>query len=194
MALKVCIAVLAAGQSQRFNGAKLLEVWKGQPLILHALVAAREACPDNVYLITGHDSSAIAEVAGDYANHLIFNSRFEEGIGTSISCAVQTCGGLADAMIILLADQPLITATHVKQIIRVWNSDDARIVASEFSGVLGPPVLFGKGFFKQLDALEGDVGARSILRANAQSVVPVSFEPASIDIDTQADLEALKER
>ncbi len=42
------LAVLAAGQPQRFNKAKLLEVRKGQPLILHALAAAREACPDNV--------------------------------------------------------------------------------------------------------------------------------------------------
>ncbi|MBT8092955.1 MAG: nucleotidyltransferase family protein [Gammaproteobacteria bacterium] len=191
MANNICIAVLAAGQARRFGASKLLQLHDSRPLLQYALAAATEAFPGNVYLVTGHDAGAIAKASSGFACHEVFNPDFENGIGTSIAKAADTCATVADALIIGLADQPLITATHLAALARAWSGDGRQIVATEFSATLGPPVLFGRDFFAELAGLKGDRGAKDVLRRNSQAVVAVEFEPALIDIDTPADLEAL---
>lgn len=194
MAANICIAVLAAGRASRFGASKLLKRYRGRPLLHQALAAATGAFPGNVYLVTGHDADAIVAKSSSFGCSEVFNPNAETGMGTSIAVAANACADIADALIIALADQPMITASHLKALARTWSGDSEQIVATEFSGTLGPPVLFGSGLFAELAALEGDRGAREILRRHAQAVVAVNFEPASIDIDTPADLEALENR
>ena len=121
----------------------------------------------------------------------MFNPDSEAGIGTSIAIAARTCASNADALVIALADQPLVTASHLTALASTWSGDSNQIVATEFSATLGPPALFGSGFFAELAELKGDQGARRIVRRNSQAVVAVNFEPASIDIDTPSDLDSL---
>ena len=99
--------------------------------------------------------------------------------------------GDAAAVIIMLADQPLVTAAHIGQIIEKWGNDPDAIVATRYSGVDGPPVLFGHSYFAELCELEGDAGARQVLQAHQYAVRTVEFAPAAIDIDTPDDLKAL---
>jgi len=125
------------------------------------------------------------------ANVELFNPDFANGIGSSIACAAEACREKTDALVIALADQPMVTTTHLKSLAAKWAGNRDRIVATEFSGVLGPPVLFGSDFFEELCQLGDDQGAKAILNANIQSVDAICFEPASIDIDTPGDLDAL---
>lgn len=191
MAKKICIAVLAAGQARRFGASKLLQLHDDRPLLHAALGAATAAFPGNVCLVTGHDAAAIAKAASSFGCQQLVNPKFASGMGSSIAAAAKHCAPVADALIIALADQPLITATHLATLASTWNGNSEQIVATEFSGSLGPPVLFGGDYFERLAGLQGDQGARALLRSNAQAVVAVTFEPASIDIDTPADLDEL---
>lgn len=133
----------------------------------------------------------MAEASSSFNFQQIPNPEFELGIGTSISAAARHCADRADALIIALADQPLVTARHLSTLADNWNGSSEQIVATKFSETLGPPVLFGRGYFDRLAVLTGDQGARDIIRSNAQAVIAVTFEPASIDIDTRADLDEL---
>jgi len=188
---RICIAVLAAGKSARFGAPKLTESWQGQPLLLHALRAAATAFPDDVYLVTGQDTELIGAASDGLANVELFNPDFASGIGSSIACAATACRETADALVIALADQPLITAAHLRSLVTQWAGRRDRIVATEFSEIAGPPVLFGRDFLEDLCQLRDDRGAKSVLHANSQFVEAVRFEPAAIDIDTPDDLDAL---
>ena len=185
-------AVLAAGRSRRFGRSKLLEPIDGRPLVRHAAGIARTVCGDRSILVTGHESAAVTAAAGDAPQFVIVNDRHEEGLSGSIRLAVRAVAHAADALLIVFADQPLVTARHVEALIAAWSGAENEIVATAFSGTVGPPVLFPRGAFEALGALSGDTGAKPLLQDPRFDVRTVPFEDAAIDIDTPADLEKLR--
>jgi molybdenum cofactor cytidylyltransferase len=191
MPCDVYALVLAAGLSRRYGSSKLLEELSGTPLLRHALTAAQAVCPGKVVLVTGHDSEDIVNAASGLADQIVLNGEYRSGIGSSIARGVSHLREVAAAITIMLADQPLVTTAHISQIIEKWSNDPDAIVATRYSGVDGPPVLFGCRYFAQLCELEGDTGARHILLEHRDAVRTVEFEPAAIDIDTPDDLKAL---
>ena len=188
---KVCIVMLAAGRSERFGTAKLLAEYRGKPLLHHALSAAQGACPGDVCLVVGHNAHEVGDSAAGLADQVITNADFATGIGSSIACGVRACRRQCDAIVIMLADQPLVSASHLVEVVNRWTGKQNEIIASRFSGISGPPVLFASALFDQLEDLHGDVGAREILHRSSSILRTVEFEAAAIDIDTPEDLEAL---
>jgi molybdenum cofactor cytidylyltransferase len=185
----VFAAVLAAGRSQRFGRNKQLEVIGGKPLVRQAAELAREACGDRSILVCGHQCSAVARAAGDAPQFLLVNERHDAGLGSSIALVAAAVSHVADALLLLFADQPVITAHHLRALIDRWSGADNEAVATAFSGIAGPPVLFPRGAFGALRQLTGDRGAKCILDDPELDVATIPFEGAAIDIDTQADLE-----
>ncbi len=187
----VFAVVLAAGRSRRFGRSKLLEVLDREPLVRRAARLARTVCGDRTVLVTGYDGAAVRMAAGDAAQFVIVNDRYEHGMGLSIALAANAVGHAADALLLLFADQPLVTAGHLRALVEGWSGADDEIVATAYAGTLGPPVLFPRAAFRTLGELDGDVGARSILGNPAFNVRTIHFEDAAIDIDTPTDLENL---
>lgn len=186
--------VLAAGESRRYGRTKLLDELRGKPLLCHALEAANSVCPGRVCLVTGNDADAISTAGNGLADLVVHNPEFASGIASSIRSGVQACGKHADALLIVLADQPLVTAEHLATIVETWDGAESAIVASAYSETFGPPVLFGSSYFEKLRELNGDEGAKAVLRENHASVQSVQFEPAAVDIDTPGDLETVATR
>jgi molybdenum cofactor cytidylyltransferase len=73
-------------------------------------------------------------------------------------------------------------------LIERFATGDADLVASAYSGTQGPPALFGRRFFSELEELRGDRGARSVLSAHVDELVLVDFPEGAHDVDTAADL------
>lgn len=190
-AQQIFAVVLAAGRSRRFGATKQLQEFAGQSLVYRAASLARDACGKNTVLVTGHDSENVQAAADYLCEFLLVNDRHAEGIGTSIACAARTLRHSADALLVLLADQPLITAAHLGAILDAWSGDDDEIVATAFAGVQGPPVLLPRKCFEQLSKLEGDSGARALLKSPDYRVATVWFDEAAVDIDTRDDLSRL---
>ena len=191
MAPNIHAIILAAGQSQRFGRVKLLEEFNGRTLVRHSLDVARSVFRGNSWLVTGHSADGIEDAARGLAGHVLYNSQYAQGMGSSIACGAAACSSRADAIVIMLADQPLISRSHLEHLARRWTGDADAIIATEFDGILGPPVLFGRDHFAELCALRGDTGAKQILKAHADAVSSVRFDPAAVDIDTPGDLARL---
>jgi len=189
----VFAVVLAAGSASRYGRSKQLEDFNGKALVRRAAELAREICGDNAILVTGHDSAAVAKAAGDAARFLVVNHRHSEGMGSSIAAAAKAVSHVADGILLMLADQPLITPSHLRALCDNWSGADDEIVATSFANTMGPPVLFPPGAFKHLAALAGDRGARCILRESRFTVKTVKFEDAAVDIDTPNDLAKLQD-
>lgn len=179
--------VLAAGTSTRFGDTKLVRNLRGKPLLQHALLAAQGACEGLVTLVVGHDQEAVTAAAAELTDNVVVNTEHQSGVGTSISAGVRACRGGADAILIVLADQPLVTAEHLNDLISTWSGSETEIVASAFDEILSPPILFPQHAFDALSELSGDMGAKKILSNKGFNVRTIEFPPASMDIDTIED-------
>ena len=182
--------VLAAGSASRFGRTKQLEVIQGKTLVGRAMSVARDVCGIRTILVAGHESVPVIGAAGELG-YAVVNDDYEAGIGGSIATAVRAIAHVADAILLTLADQPLITATHLESLLDTWSGNDDEIVATSFADALGPPVLFPPSAFDTLTEISGDVGAKSLLDAEAFNVKAVSFADAELDIDTPEDLSRL---
>jgi len=187
----VCACVLAAGTSSRFGATKLVQSFHGKPLVQSALLAAEGACKGRVTLVVGHDQGSVIDASTGLFDELVVNTDYKNGIGTSIAAAANACNEDADAVLIILADQPLITASHIRNLIDTWSGKQNEIISSSFDGVFCPPVLFPKETLPALSELQGDSGAKSLLASDDFVVRSVDFPPARFDIDRPEDLRGI---
>lgn len=181
--------VLAAGTASRFGATKQVAEFGGEPMVRRCLDAAGDACGEQTVLLVGHDWQSVVSACEPTRSRIERNDRYEEGLGTSIACGVQSVRTRADAVIIMLADQPLVTADHLQDLINTWGGEPNEIVTTSFSETQGPPTLFASGCFDELCALTGDTGGRKLFDDQRFVLTAVPFEPAAIDIDTPDDLD-----
>jgi len=184
---QTALILLAAGHSRRFNdGDKLAEPFLDKPLAYH-VVTALERIPF---------AARIAIVSGTTLDFAALGYDVVENPDPSLGQARSLCYGVerarqlgAEAVLVALADMPRVTAAHIH---RMFDAADgpATIVASSDGVDPMPPALFGKDMFPALLALEGDQGARELIRRGHHVIAP----PAElVDIDTQQDLRELRE-
>jgi molybdenum cofactor cytidylyltransferase len=95
------------------------------------------------------------------------------------------------AVILMVADQPYVSATLLNQLIEQYLTKDQPIVASKYGETLGTPVLFDKRFWNELLQLKGDEGAKSLIYKYIDQAGIVPFPGGDIDIDTRDDFNNL---
>ena len=183
--------ILAAGCASRFGATKQAAVLDGMPLVRKVAAEAAELCEDRVITVIGHDRENVMQAMRADSGFFVVNDNYRTGLGSSIAAAARACSHCADAMLLLFADQPLVTAQHLRALVDSWSGSDREIVATAFDGTRGPPVLFPRGAFDTLAGLQGDTGARALFRDPRFRTTSVHFEAAAVDIDTPADLAAL---
>ncbi len=186
--------VLAAGAATRFQTSKQLALYAGLPLVQRAVRLSEAVCPKRTVLVTGSDWQRVHDAAAPLSGFLVRNEMYGAGMGGSIACGVRSVAAAADAVMILLADQPLISTDYLRQMIVSWKASEQQIIASEYAGIAGPPAIFPARYFEQLAHLEGDSGARALLREHQQQVITIPCDAAACDIDTMDDLSELQNR
>lgn len=191
--LRFGAVVLAAGGSARFGSPKQLLVYNGEPLITRAAKAAREAGAEEVVVVLGADAAEVAPAVSGFAHiRTIVNDRWASGLGSSIAAGVTAVfdGARYDAVLLTLADQPLVDARALKQLLDAFGSE-SRIVASAYNNTIGVPALFAAEHVPALLRLSGDQGAGRWLRDRANDVTTVTMDTAAVDIDSQSDASRL---
>ena len=151
--------VLAAGSATRFGSSKQLAEWNGEKLVRRATAVAAKSCGTRTILVTGHDWNAVCDVCKPLSGCFVINEKHAAGIGTSLALAVRSIRHVASAVIVILADQPMVSAEHISNLIEQWSGDEREIVASAYANTCGVPALFASASFEKLGALTGDQGA-----------------------------------
>lgn len=183
--------VLAAGRSSRFGSNKLIAELHGIALVKRAFDLATSVCDDCVVTVLGHDATSILASMKADTGFIVVNDDYETGIGSSIAAAARALRPHTDALLLLLADQALITAEHLRTLVDGWSGSDTEIVATAFDNAQGPPVLLPRKTLAELCTLSGDTGARALFEDQRFQLKTVRFDPAATDIDTPANLAAL---
>jgi molybdenum cofactor cytidylyltransferase len=188
--------VLAAGRGLRFGGEipkPLLELG-GRPLVLHAVDAARGSGLAPLVVVISDDRTA-AVVSGTQAGEVLIvrNDAPERGISSSLHAALRGLGPDAsiDGVVVGLADQPLVGSAAYRRVADAFSSD-APLAVATYGGVRGNPVLIGRAHWDEALALEGDEGARVLLRRHGAVEVPCDGTGEPTDVDTPEDLIALE--
>lgn len=184
----VFTVVLAAGNSSRFGAVKQLALIDGTPLARRACLLAADWSPTRNVLVVGYEWQAVVDACAPLPGYLVINDAYSKGIGSSIASAVRVLRRSADAIIVLLADQPLISRSHIEKLVATWSGDRNEIVTSVYAGSMGVPTLFASACFADLAELSGDQGARALFADARFQLRSVVFEDAAVDIDTAEDL------
>jgi len=185
---RIFAAVLAAGAATRFGSTKQIVKLDGVPLVKRAMDVAAAACGHNVLLVVGHDWKAVNAACDPPQGFIVRNDRYHGGLGTSIASATRSLQHVAQAIVVLLADQALVSPPHIRSLCNTWSGTADEIVATEYAGTVGVPALFPSACFGDLMRLQGDSGARRLLSDERFQLRRILFEPASVDVDTPDDL------
>lgn len=180
--------VLAAGAGTRFTpGAKLLSEFDGRPLVAAAVDHALAAGLDETVVVVG--ATAIAPVLPAGVT-IIENPAWRDGIATSLQAAVaHATAENHDAIVVGLGDQPLVsTAAWV-----AVAASESPIAVAMYAEGRRNPVRLARAVWPLLPT-SGDEGARVLLRSRPDLVAEVVCAGDAADVDTAADLAALKNR
>jgi molybdenum cofactor cytidylyltransferase len=190
--------LLAAGSGSRLGGRpkSLLELG-GVPLIRRQLIALSGAGVDEVVVVLGHHADAIEAAVSEFPVTLARNLTPDDGQPSSVRIGLQALAGKLDAVVIALADQPLINAQDITDLISAFKKrGDARMVVPRVDGEPGNPVIFDAALREQW--LAGDVNAscRRWREAHPEQVrwLDTANSRYRVDIDTPDDLRAFTER
>ena len=180
--------VLAAGAATRFGQQKLLVPFRGEPLVCWSLRAAQHVAPGRTIIVTGYENGALEAAAAGLFDEAIHNGAYADGMGGSLATGVRHCTARAEAVLLLLADQPLIDGSYLQRLVDKWCSSPADIVMSEYDNTRGPPAIFSKTTFDALASLSADEGARQIVNSGLYDVTTPGEPIENPDIDRPEDL------
>jgi molybdenum cofactor cytidylyltransferase len=179
--------VLAAGTGSRFGGTKQLAEVDGKPLVRHAIDALEGAEVGELIVVLGHDADAVRTAIPDGVI-VVENLAYRDGQATSLAAALHAVDDASEAAVILLADQPEVTADDVGELVRGFRATRAQIVRLVFTDGPGPALL-SREIYAEAGHLHGDAGARVLMASHPGWVHEVRVDrPAPADIDTPEDL------
>ena len=179
--VKTGVVLLAAGQGKRFGGGKLIAEFRGRPLWEWAAETAENTDFNERILVIGQNSPISSRLRW----RIVENPFAEQGMGTSIAAGVRALTD-CDRAIIMLADMPLVSPTHLGRLI------EAQGVAFTLypDNIAGCPAIFPRKVFPLLETLTGDRGARSLDLGDAELVAPQHLDEL-FDVDDTRDLDRL---
>lgn len=182
---------MAAGSSSRLGRPKQLVEHGGKKLLQHTIDCCNKLDFAYKNIILGANSEKILPLVNlkGFTSHL--NEFWNEGLSTSIRLAIQIASSNPQIqhLLFLLSDQPFITSTLIEELLEVHEE----ITACEYKRQVGVPAIFSKKYFDELATLTGDKGAKPVLMRHEEVVKKIVFEKGSIDIDTEEDIEQLKD-
>jgi len=194
---RIGIIILAGGASRKLGTPKQLVEFKGKSLLRNAAEVALRCDCKHVIVVLGSRAGEIAPEISDLPVEAVVNDDWTNGISTSLKTGLTKLLDLnpdVSATVIMLSDQPFVTEKTVRSLIDAYISSGKPIVASGYDGVLGVPALFDHGMFDELMSLEGDAGARVVIRQSGHSkIATVEAPEAAFDVDTPADRQRLNE-
>lgn len=184
----VSAIVLAAGLSRRAGEEnKLLWAWKDTTVVNSCVRTALQVGYASVTVVLGHEEALVRQALTDVAERVewVTNERFEEGVGTTIAAGVASVPE-RHAVAVLLGDMPRVPLRHLADLRTAFRvAPPGAIIVSGDGRWQGCPALFGHEYRHELLALQGDRGARSILRAHPECLVEIrAADPAWLeDVD-----------
>jgi molybdenum cofactor cytidylyltransferase len=194
--------VLAAGRSTRFReggGAepsKLVALLAGEPLVRHAARAALASRARPVVVVTGHARESVEAALAGLDVVFAHNSDYASGLASSLRAGIAALPDSVEGALALLGDMPAVDAGLLDRLIDAFATRPQALAATPVhAGRRGNPALLSRALFPEIAKLDGDEGARRLLREADRALIveiPADGEAATLDVDTPEDLDAAR--
>jgi molybdenum cofactor cytidylyltransferase len=189
----IAALVLAAGSSRRMGKVnKLLQPIGGAPMVARVVAAALASRTAPIVVVVGHEAEKVRAALSGLDITIVDNANYADGLSSSLRRGLLAVPPEADGVVICLGDMPWVEGADIDRLVSAFNPVEGRaICVSSHRGRQGNPVLWGRQFFREMQQLSGDQGARSLLQAHAEWIAEVEApsDAVLIDIDTPAALE-----
>ena len=190
---RIGVLLLAAGSSTRMGSNKMLMQIDGETVLRRAAATAIAAGFDPVMVVTGHEREK-AEAAIDGLDCLAaFNADYDTGIHTSVRAGIDELPDGVDAIVIMLADMPFVTAGMLRDLMARYRDSDAPLVISRYGGEIpAPPMLYDRSLFGELRVMQRRCG-REVVRRHRDEAVELQWPMEALaDLDTPEDYETIR--
>lgn len=186
--------LLAAGASSRMRGTdKLLahlidkDAATRKTLLRHVAEQLSAAQIQRLIVVVRADIAKYEQILSGLAVEIIVAPHAADGMSQSLKAGIGAAGPSVGGYLIALADMPALTKDHYNKIVSAFKPTQAQqiIRPQTKDGRFGHPVCFSRDFFDALSTLDGDQGARNIIKRYPKRVQSVMMDDAiHIDLDT----------
>jgi molybdenum cofactor cytidylyltransferase len=181
--------VLAAGGARRFGGNKLLLRAGREPLVAraarHGILVSGSRC----VVVLGSNASLLAMELAGMPVRIVVNRRWREGMAGSLQAGIAALPTSAQAALVTLADQYAVGPDDLAKLAGQWIRKPRAAAAARIDGGPGAPAVLPRSYFWRVMSLQGDRGARSLLRGPGAEVATVEMPTAAFDLDNRQDLQ-----
>jgi len=192
--MSIGAVLLAAGAGTRMGGRpKALLELGGVPLVLRQLIALSGAGVDELVIVLGHHAERIMPVIERFPVTLVHNPRPQDGQVSSQRLGLAALNPKVDAVLVALADQPLIDEEDITTLIGAFKKrpEGTAVLVPHVAGQPGNPVIFSAAVREAILTGEVNVGCRQWREAHPAAVT--SFDTDNrrfvLDVDTLEDIE-----
>ncbi len=191
--------LLAAGESKRMGGAfKPLLKWSKWTVIGECVDQMRISQLAEIIVVLGHREAEIRPRLAGTGVLFAINENYQKGMLSSIKTGLEMLSSNDHAFMLLLVDQPMITADLIDALIGAYSEGDKGIVLPTYQGVPGHPVVISADYVDDImqmdDRVEG--GLRSFINGHREDwlEVPVKTSAVIEDIDLPEDYDRLSKQ
>lgn len=190
----ITAVILAAGQASRMGQLKQLLPWGETTILGQTLRQVAQSLVQEILVVTGHEAEAVGNevrqvelAGGEMRPRLLHNPYYLQGeMLSSLQQAIRHLDSRTAAVLVVLADQPLVEPETYNEILLAYAQGYAGLIVPEYAGQRGNPVLIDRRYFGELLALPPGAAPRHLLQQHPHDLyaVPVSRESVIQDLDT----------
>ena len=164
-----------------------------QPMVRHVTEVVAASGLEQVVVVTGAHARAVEAALADLPVELVRNESWSEGMSSSMRRGLRASSSEVQAVLMVLGDQPALTAALLQSLVARYRATRAPIVAPVYRGRRGNPVIFDRALFPELLAVQGDRGGRALVVRYQDRMEKVEVDnPAVVmDVDSPQDYDGL---
>jgi molybdenum cofactor cytidylyltransferase len=185
------VIILAAGSSSRLGRPKQQVKVDGVPLLRKSVQAALEAKYSHVIVVLGSCAGEHKKMIAHLPVEIVIHHEWENGMGSSLKAGlIQLLKSRPEtsAVVVMVCDQPLLTATHLVALRDLFRKSLKPIIASRYLEIIGVPALFDHSLFPELLKIKDTQGAKAVIENHLSLVETIHWVEGRLDIDTPEDL------
>ena len=179
----VSVILLAAGESKRLRMPKLLLPFGKSTILEQTIDNLLDSMVDEVIVVLGHKSEEMMRKLANRPVKIAINPIYHQGMSTSIVKGLSLVNNRAQAIMVALADQPLINSQTINRLIEESLSYDKGIVIPAYQAERGHPVIFASKYKEELLGLKGDIGGKQTIKQHPDDTLEVIADSKAITMD-----------
>jgi molybdenum cofactor cytidylyltransferase len=185
-AVPVSAILLAAGRASRMGKLKQLMPLGDSTILEQTLDNLLGSHLTEVIVVLGYKAEEIVKRLSGKPVKVVVNPLYRKGMSTSIAAGLKFLDSQAQAVMLVLGDQPYVDSPTINRLLDAFSSKKKGIAIPTYRGRRGHPLIFARKYQAPLSHLSGDIGGREIIKQHPEDVleVPVKCEGIVIDIDT----------